>query len=131
MDDGLQRRFADAERQRLLGMAVHHAVDVGSRFVEAAMDEALEIGWTTIVAHDFAIERELHDVALLDELGAARARQEKALGIGRVAHADMAIGVDHALMRQNAVGDDEVVECLFELTHGESLLAVVNGSGRS
>src|SRR5437879_1854852 len=74
------------------------------------MDEALEVGLARIAAGGVALEVELHEVAALDPVRAERAREEKAPRVARVPHADVAVGVDDVLVRQDAVGDDEVVE---------------------
>jgi hypothetical protein len=35
-----------------------------------------------------------------------------------MAHADVAIGIDHIFVRENAVGDDEVAQDIVDLAHG-------------
>jgi hypothetical protein len=74
------------------------------------MDEALKIGRPLVVANDFAVQRELHDVARLDQFRAARARQQKSVRSGRVTDTDMAVSIDNLLVRQNAVRDDEIID---------------------
>ena len=57
----------------------------------------------------FGIEIELQDVVRLDQLRPARARQQVAAGVIRMAHADVAEGIEHALVGQHAVGERELV----------------------
>ncbi|OLB11494.1 MAG: hypothetical protein AUH18_06065 [Candidatus Rokubacteria bacterium 13_2_20CM_69_10] len=100
-------------------MRVHDGVDVGARFVDRAMDEALEIGLAA-VAHRCAIELELHDVVTLDQLGTERAREQVARGMRRVAQAHVAIRVDDVFVGQDSVGDDEIPDGGLHVRHGFS-----------
>ena len=86
------------------------AIDVRPRLVDRRMDEALEIERALLVPHRLAVEAELDDVVLLDQLGRERARDEEALRIVGMADADVAVGVDHVLLGEDAVGDDEVLD---------------------
>ena len=81
------------------------------------MDEALEIGRAAARIDRLALERELHDVVLLDAVRRARARQQEALRIVGMARADMAEGVDHAFAGEDAVGGDDFFEQGVELGH--------------
>ena len=54
----------------------------------------------------------------LDQLGRERARDEEVLGIVGMADADVAVGVDHVLLGEDAVGDDEVLDEGVEIAHG-------------
>ena len=55
-----------------------------------------------------------------------RERDEQiAAGIGRVAHADMAEGVEHAFVRQHAVGERDLVADVGKIIwHGRFLISV-------
>ena len=97
-------------------MRVHNGGDVGPRLEDRRMDEALEIGLALIVDR-FAFLVELDQVVALDQFRRARARHEEALRIVRVAHADMAIGIDDVLVRQNTVGHHEVAQKVVKLAH--------------
>src|SRR5262245_42021205 len=55
----------------------------------------------------------LDDVGALHERRRERVRQEEALGIVWMTHADVTVGVDHVLPREDAVGDDELGDQLF------------------
>src|SRR5262249_59044100 len=96
--------FGDAERNDARAMVVDDAVDVGTRLVDAAMDEALEIGRPPARIDRIALERELHDVVDLDALGRPRPRQQKALRVVGMARADMPERIHDALARQDPVG---------------------------
>ncbi len=81
------------------------------------MDEALEIGRLAAGIDRLALERELHDVVLLDAIRRPRARQEEVLRVIGMPDADVAERVDHAFGRQDAVGGDEFFEEGIELGH--------------
>src|SRR5213075_1906419 len=53
------------------------------------------------------VERVLDDVVGLDERRAFRVREEEALGRLGIAHADVAIGIDHVFVGQYAICDDK------------------------
>ena len=57
-----------------------------------------------------AVEIELDDVVGGDERGRHAARDQEALGILRMAHGDMAEAVDDALLVENVIGIDEIVD---------------------
>jgi hypothetical protein len=57
-----------------------------------------------------AVEVVLDQVLDLDALGCERARQVIAVRVFRRAQADVAVGVDDAVVRENAVRGDEVVK---------------------
>ena len=93
-------------------------VDVRTRFVDRAVNEALEIGLAIVSANRRAVELELHDVVSLDQLGTERARQQVAGGVVRVANAHVAIRIDDVFVGEDAVGDDEIAERWAEVDHG-------------
>ena len=59
-----------------------------------------------------AVEVVLDDVLHLHDLRRERAREEVALRVARRAQADVAVGVDHAVRGEDAVGGDEVFEVI-------------------
>src|SRR5262249_58012521 len=77
----------------------------------------LEVGRAALGIDRRAIERELHDVVFLDAVRRPRARQQIALRIIGVAHADMAEAVHHALAGEDAVGGDELFDQVVQLGH--------------
>ena len=113
---GSQRRVDDAERQRVLGMGVNHRYHVRPRLEDRRMNETLEIG-LPLVADRLALLIELDQIVPLDQFRRTRARQEEALRIVGVAHTDMAVGVDHVFMGEDAVGDNEIAQEIVELAH--------------
>src|SRR5262249_7377390 len=59
-----------------------------------------------------------------DQPRRARAREQIATGIGRMAHADMAERIEHAFVRQYAVGNRDLVAGIGEVIgHGRFLLS--------
>ena len=86
-----------------------HGVDVRPRFEDLAMDDAFRIHGQRRRLHRLGIEVEFVEIARLDQLRRARARQEVPVWIFGMAHADMAERVEHAFMRDHAVGNRELV----------------------
>ena len=80
------------------------------------MDETLEIG-LPLVADRLTLLVELDQIVPLDQFRRTRPRQEEAFRIVGVPHADVAVGVDHVLIGEDAVGDDEIAQKIVELAH--------------
>ena len=49
--------------------------------------------------------------------GLSERDSKKRFGSSRMAHADVAIGVDDAFVGEDAVGDDHVGKCAFQIGH--------------
>ena len=114
------RRAYDPKRQDVFGMRVHHRHHVGPRFENSAMNEALEIEVAFFFSHRLAVERELDDVVMSDQFRSQRTGEKKTVRSLRMTNADMAISVDHFLMSEDAVGDDEIVKKIVEVRHYNS-----------
>ena len=71
VDHRLQHTVGDGEGQHFIGVAVHHGMDVRACFIDAAMNEALQIGWTGVAGRGIAGVVELHDVLARHQLRAA------------------------------------------------------------
>src|SRR5262249_9149154 len=87
-------------------------------FVDGGVNESLEIERTLFVTDRLPVEAQFDDVVALDQLGCERAGEEKVLRIVGIANADMAVGVHHLLAREDAIGDDEVLNDGVEIAHG-------------
>jgi len=74
------------------------------------MDVAFEIEGTPLRVDGIAVAVEFHDVIGGDEAGRHAARQQEVLRVLVVAHADMAEAVDHALVIEDSIGRDEIVD---------------------
>ena len=96
---------------------MNHRCDVGPRLEDCCVDEAFQIG-LALVTNRFAHLIELDQIVMLDQLWRQRARHKEMLRIIGMAHADMAIGVDHVFVGEDAIGNDEVAEDIVELAHG-------------
>jgi hypothetical protein len=79
-------------------------------FVDFAMDVAFEIDGTSLRADGVSVAVEFHDVSRRDEAGRHAARQQEVLWVLVVAHADVAKTIDHALVIEDAIGRDEIVD---------------------
>ena len=97
---------------------MHDRMDVRPRFVDGGMDETLKIQRALLVAHRLAVEPEFDDIVTLDQFWRHRARQKEMLRVVRVADADMTVGIHHLLAREDAVGDDEILDDGVEIAHG-------------
>src|SRR5215472_12813838 len=106
MDYGDECGLSHRERQNALSMAVHHGADFRTCCVDGSVDEALEIGRSTIASDSFAIEGQFHDIRGYHQLGTARARLQEAPGIQRVPDADMAKCVEDPFTRKNTIRND-------------------------
>ena len=88
------------------------------------MDRALGVEPAVLGGDGIAVEGEFDDVVDRDKLGAARAGEEVAAGIGRMAGRDVAEVVDDALAGEDAVGDDEICQGM-----GDHRVGAVAGHG--
>jgi hypothetical protein len=91
-------------------VVVAHRHHVGARAVRGSVDRALRVQRLALRIPRPVVEGELQDVAALDQLRAPRAGQEVTVWVQRVPDADVAEGVDHALVREDPVGDDQIAE---------------------
>ena len=89
-------------------MAVHDRVDVRPHLVDLAMDEALAIGRAAVGIDRIAVEIEGDDVRHRHVARRHRLHLQIAVGIARVAHADMAEGVEHAVLGEDVVGRHQI-----------------------
>src|SRR5215472_5318798 len=110
MVDRPQRHVGCAERNDRRRMAMYDRPDVGMGLVDFAVDEALDIEGTTVWLERISVEIELHDVVGGHQAGSHAACEQKMPRVSIVPHADMSKTVDHALVREDAVGGDEIVD---------------------
>ena len=111
-------------------MVVHDRMHVRSLFVDRAVDEALQIGRAAALVDRRAVELIFDDVVALDAFGGAGAREQIALRIVGMAGADMAERIDHAFVRQNAVGGHQFFDNEIELAHCAPLPFAARSYGR-
>src|SRR5262245_2820805 len=109
--------FSNAERDHARAVVVHDRMHIRPRLVDAAVNEALQIGRPVTRIDGIALERELHDVVLLDALGRACAREKEALRVVGMARAHVPERIHDTLMRQDAVGGDDLFEQHVETGH--------------
>ena len=114
-----ERRTADhrpqpcvavAERNEARGMVVTDRHHIRPRLVDFAVDDALEEQPVLARTQGPVVEIELDDV-VGGNLGRRHAAGEPiAIGITRIARADVAVGVEDAAVGENAIGRDEIVD---------------------
>ena len=74
------------------------------------MDEALGDRLASLGVQGIRVQVVLDHVLRLHPLRGKRAREVIALRIARRAQADVPVGVDHAVLGEDAVGSNEIVE---------------------
>ncbi len=91
-------------------MAVHDRLDLGMGLVDLAVDKSFEVDSAARLVDRIAVAVEFHDVGGGNQAGSHAARQQEMLGDFVVTHADMAEAVDDALIIEDAIGGDEVLD---------------------
>src|ERR1700730_12093408 len=122
MDHRPQWRPAyDAKGQDVFGMRVHHRHYIRPRFENCAMNEPFEIEVAFFFPHRLAVEGELDDIFVSDQFRSPRTRQKKTVRSLPMPNANMAVRVHHFLVSKDAVGDDEIVQQIVQVSHYNSL----------
>ena len=109
-DHGAQPRVAVAERDEARGMTVQHRHDVGPGLVDFAVDHALEEQPGFSRLHRIVVEVAGDDVGPGDQSGRHAARNPIIARIAGIAPADMAVGVEHAMIGEDPVGRHQIIE---------------------
>ncbi len=91
-------------------MIVNDALDIGPRREDRGVDKALDIDRRCIVDDGFAVGAEFQKIFPFDDARTAGPGEKEPFRFVGMADADMAVSVDHVLMCQDTVGDDEVVQ---------------------
>ena len=86
-------------------MVVAHRHHLRPGLINLAMDNPLGILRRVAGADPLGVEVVFDEILRRHQFGRARPRQEIAARIIRMAHADMAEGVDHAFMGDNLIGE--------------------------
>src|SRR5262249_21500784 len=108
VQDRLQPIFGDGERHDGRGGTVDDGGDVRAHLVDLAVDEALLVGAAPPRINRLAVEVVFHDV--VRGRGRDRARHQIAIGIARIADADVAKAIENFFVRQDAVGENEIFD---------------------
>ena len=109
------RLAGDAERHHRRRVVMADRPDVAARLIDTAVNDAFGIEVHFGRPHRFGIERVFQDIVRLDQKRRARARQEIAAGIGRMAHADVAESVEHAFMGEDTVRERQFLDQIGHL----------------
>ena len=91
-------------------MIMNDRLHVGTRAVDLAVNEPLEVDAATFGVDRVAVEIEGKDVFAPDQTRRHVAREQEMIGRAVVTDAGVAESVDHALPVQNAVGGDQLVD---------------------
>src|SRR5262249_7405213 len=87
------------------------------RFVDPAMNKSFEIQRATVGADRIPVQGEFHNIVALDQLRTARPCQQIVLGMLGMAHTDVAVGIYHAFVGEDAVGDHELANVEVQVAH--------------
>ena len=91
-----------------------HRVHVRPRLEDLAVDHALRIGPRHRRHDRIGVEIVFEDVVGLHQRRRARAREKIALRIVRIAHADVAEGIENAFVGDDAVRGREIAAQVFQ-----------------
>jgi len=91
-------------------VTVDDGVDVRPHLVDLAVDETLLVGAAPLGIDRLAVEVVLHDVVRRDRRRRDRARHQIAIGIARIADADMAEAIENFFVREDTVGEDQIFD---------------------
>src|SRR5215831_21221414 len=100
-----------AERDNGRRIDVDNGIDIRAYFVNFAMNVPLNVHELALLIDRVGIEVVFHDVLGRDDRRGFGARQKIAIRSTAVAHAYMAVAIEDALVGENAVGGDEIVDC--------------------
>src|SRR5262249_35354790 len=110
VEDRLQRIFGHGEGYDGRRVTVDDGVDIRPHLVDLAVDEALLVGAAPLRIDRLAVEVVFHDVVRGHRRGRDRARHQIAIGIARIADADVAEAIENLFVRQDAVGENEIFD---------------------
>ena len=114
VEHGHERHAGNRERHDRGRMMMTHRVHVRPRLENLAVDDALRIGPRHRRHDRIGVEIVFEDVAGLHQRWRARAREKIALRVVRIAHADVAEGIENALVRDNTIGGSKIAAQLCE-----------------
>jgi 4,5-dihydroxyphthalate decarboxylase len=103
--------------------------DVGTSFVDGAMNEPLRVRLPTGRVDGRSIERKLHEIFAIDAVGCARAREEVPVGALGMTDAHMAERIDDAFAREDAVRGDQFLERGYERSHSTGNYMSLDNAG--
>src|SRR4051812_18161930 len=113
-------RIGDTEGQGILGMRVHYRRDIGPSLEDRGVNEPLQVKRTLIVPHRLPVEVEFDDIFGGDQFWGNRARDQKMRRIVRMSDADMTVRIHDFLLREDAVGDHEILNKGGKAAHGSN-----------
>src|SRR3954463_1459943 len=108
--DGPQLGLRHAERDDGGRMAVHHRHHLRPRAEDLAVDVALDKALALVAARRFAVGVPFDKVRRGDERGGAGARHDEMVRPLIAPRAHVAVGVEHAVLGEDAARGDEVVD---------------------
>src|SRR5437588_160803 len=82
---------------------------LGPSAIDLAMNVAFDESLAVLAGKRLAVRVELHHVRRRDQRRCARARHDEAPGAALAAGADMAVGVEHFVRREDTARGDEIL----------------------
>ena len=89
---------------------MHHRHDVGTSFINLTVNETLRVAGGRCVGHRFTVQVIFCNVGGSHQCRSPGARQEIMIGIGGIANAHMAVTIQHTFIRQNMVGQHQLID---------------------
>ena len=108
MKDRPQRLRGHPEWDHARRVTVDNRLHVGTRTIDFAVDESLQIHATTVRIQRCAVEVERQDIVVSDQGRRHVARKQEMPGRLVVARADVSEPVDDRLVVEDSVGDDDL-----------------------
>ena len=90
-------------------MTMHDRHDVGALAIDLAMDKSLEVDLAAGGVYRLAVQSEFNDVIGLHTTWRHVSREQELVGALVVANTDMPEGINDALVKENMVGDDKIL----------------------
>ena len=89
---------------------MHHRLDVPACPVDPGVNEPLEEDLPTPRVDRIAVAIEFQDVVALNQRGCQGTRHQEVIAVLGVPNADMSEPIHHALVRQDVIGGDEILD---------------------
>src|SRR5687768_1344665 len=110
VEDRLQpHALDDAQGHHGVRMTVHDRIDVRALAIDLAVNESLKINPAARGVYRLTVQSELNDVIWPHTTWRHISSEQESVGTRVVPNTDMPEGIDDALVKQNMVGDDKIL----------------------
>src|SRR5260370_20464649 len=108
--DGTQGRAGHAEGDQRRRVAMHNSLNVGTRPINSRVNETLEVNGAPSRIDRRALQVEFENILSCDQTRRHAARQQKLCRVLLVANADVAETVEHALVVEDPISVDQILD---------------------